>query len=136
MLEWAYSGVNASIPRNVGPECAAYLSMKRRTVETVLVSIYIILLLVWSLKRMTLPKSVPYIQQVRKGKVFLLTAMCLVFGVEIGFKLSMKTFVYVLNPCHIITIIEVLLIFLYVRVNAYFINALKIFFHLIVRYIC
>ncbi|XP_058804720.1 transmembrane protein 164 [Phymastichus coffea] len=110
MFEWAYSGVNASIPRNVGPECAAYLSKKRRIIETFLVSIYIIFLLIWSLKRMTLPKSVPYVQQIRKGKVFLLTTMCLVFGVEIGFKLSMKTFVYILNPCHVITIIEIYLL--------------------------
>ena len=107
MLEWAYSGVNASIPRNVGPECAGYLSIKRRIIETLLISVYIIFLLTWSLKRMTLPKSVPYVQQARKGKIILLTVTCLVFGVEIGFKLSGKTFVYILNPCHIFTIAEV-----------------------------
>lgn len=107
MFEWAYTGVNASIPRNVGPECASYLSMRRRIIETLLITIYIAFLMIWSLKRMTLPKSVPYVQKARRGKIALLTMMALVFGVEIGFKLSGRTFVYILNPCHIITIAEV-----------------------------
>ncbi|OXU19223.1 hypothetical protein TSAR_001455 [Trichomalopsis sarcophagae] len=110
MFEWAYTGVNASIPRNVGPECASYLSMKRRVIETLLISIYIAFLMIWSLKRMTLPKSVPYVQKARRGKIILLTMMSLVFGVEIGFKLSGRTFVYILNPCHIITIAEIYLL--------------------------
>ncbi|XP_014210961.1 transmembrane protein 164 [Copidosoma floridanum] len=110
MFEWAYIGVNASIPRNVGPECASYLTVTRRITETLFISVYIIFLLVWSLKRITLPKSVPYVQQARPGKVILLTVTCLVFGMEIGFKLSGKTFVYILNPCHIFTIIEIYLL--------------------------
>lgn len=107
MFEWAYIGVNASIPRNVGPECANYLSVKRRVVETIFISVFIIFLMIWSLKRMQLPKSVPYVVQARQGKIWLLTLMTLVFGIEIGFKLSGKTFVYILNPCHIFTIAEV-----------------------------
>lgn len=107
MLEWAYIGVNASIPRNVGPECVSYLSWKRRVIETFFVSVFIVFLMIWSLKRMNLPKTVPYVVQARQGKVWLLTLMTLVFGIEIGFKLSGKTFVYILNPCHIITIAEV-----------------------------
>ncbi|XP_011506048.1 PREDICTED: transmembrane protein 164 isoform X2 [Ceratosolen solmsi marchali] len=110
MFEWAYAGVNASIPRNIGPECANYLSMKRRVIETLLVSVYIILLIIWSLKRMTLPKTVPYVQQTRYGKIILLTIMSIVFGIEIGFKLAGKTFVYILNPCHIFTIAEIYLL--------------------------
>lgn len=113
MFEWAYTGVNASIPRNVGPECASYLSMKRRIIETLFISVYILLLMVWSLKRISIPKSVPYVQQARKGKIILLTLMCLVFGVEIGFKLAGRTFVYILNPCHIITFAEVFTIFIF-----------------------
>lgn len=107
MFEWAYSGINASIPRNIGPECAGYLSMKRRIIETILVAIFISFLMRWSLKRMTVPKLVPYEQQGRKGRIVLLIVMTLVFGIEIGFKLSGRTFVYILNPCHIYTIVEV-----------------------------
>ncbi|CAB0032190.1 unnamed protein product [Trichogramma brassicae] len=110
MLEWAHLGINASIPRNKGPECANYLTMKRRIVETFFISLYIIALLRWSWKRIKLPKKVPYAYTPRKGKTFLLALMCLVFGIEIGFKLMGKTFVYILNPCHIITILEIYLL--------------------------
>ncbi|KAJ8680975.1 hypothetical protein QAD02_016762 [Eretmocerus hayati] len=110
MFEWAYIGVNASIPRNVGPECASYLSPKRRVIETFFVSIYIVAIIIWSLRRISIPKLVPHTHHGRRGKIFLLTTMCLVFGVEIGFKLAGRTFVYILNPCHIITIAEIYLL--------------------------
>lgn len=37
MFEWAYSGANKAVPRNVGPECAYFLSTKRQIIETVIV---------------------------------------------------------------------------------------------------
>lgn len=38
MFEWAYSGANKAVPRNVGPECAYYLSYKRQIIETIIVT--------------------------------------------------------------------------------------------------
>ena len=110
MFEWTYEGINASIPRSLGPECVNYLTPKRRIIETFFISIYIYYLMKWCLKRMkrTLPTKVLYIKQNNSGKTFLLCLMCLVFGCEIGFKLMGKTFIYILNPCHIITIAEVI----------------------------
>lgn len=37
MFEWAYSGANKAVPRNVGPECAYFLSTKRQIIETIIV---------------------------------------------------------------------------------------------------
>lgn len=37
MFEWAYSGANKAVPRNVGPECAYFLSTKRQIIETIVV---------------------------------------------------------------------------------------------------
>lgn len=37
MFEWAYSGANKAVPRNVGPECAYYLSTTRQILETSIV---------------------------------------------------------------------------------------------------
>lgn len=107
MFEWAYGGVNASIPRNMGPECAGYLTMKRRILETAVISLYIISLMSWSLKKIIWPKPMAYLNQERSGRKQLMLLMSLVFGVEIGFKLSGQTFVYILNPCHIITVLQV-----------------------------
>ncbi|XP_076230962.1 transmembrane protein 164 isoform X2 [Calliopsis andreniformis] len=110
MFEWAYDGVNSSIPRNVGPECAYYLSPKRRIIETSLVSIFIVLCLIWGYKRIRLPVQVSYINHDRVGRRILLIIMSLVLGMEIGFKLTSRTVIYLLNPCHVTTAIQLYLL--------------------------
>lgn len=45
MFEWAYIGANKAVPRNVGPECAYFLSPQRQIIETLIVtsiSIYVL----------------------------------------------------------------------------------------------
>lgn len=110
MFEWAYDGVNSSIPRNVGPECAFYLSPKRRVLETAFVSIFIIIFWIWGFKKITLPKRLPYINQDRVGRRVLLIIMSMVLGIEIGFKFTSRTIIYLLNPCHITTAIQLFLL--------------------------
>lgn len=107
MFEWAYDGVNASIPRNVGPECAYYLSPKRRIIETLVISIFIITFLVWGYRRIKLPTKVSYVNHDCVGRRVLLIIMSLVLGMEIGFKFTSRTVVYILNPCHITTAVQV-----------------------------
>lgn len=107
MFKWAYDGVNSSIPRNIGPECAYYLSPKRRIIETFLVSVFIVTCLVWGYKRIRLPAQVSYISHDRVGRRILLLIMSLVLGMEIGFKFTSRTVVYLLNPCHVTTALQV-----------------------------
>ncbi|XP_003397238.1 transmembrane protein 164 [Bombus terrestris] len=110
MFEWAYDGVNASIPRNVGPECAYYLSPKRRIIETLVISIFIITFLVWGYRRIKLPTKVSYVNHDCVGRRVLLIIMSLVLGMEIGFKFTSRTVVYILNPCHITTAVQLYLL--------------------------
>ncbi|XP_012226257.1 transmembrane protein 164 [Linepithema humile] len=110
MFEWAYSGVNSSIPRNVGPECANYLTLKRRIIETLFISVFIISCIIWGLKRVTLPKNLAYAGHDRVGKRVLLIMMTLVLGMEIGFKFTSRTVIYLLNPCHITTALQLYLL--------------------------
>lgn len=110
MFEWAYDGINGSIPRNVGPECANYLTLKRRIIETLFISVYIISCIIWGLKHVTLPKKLAYVGQDRVGRRVLLIIMSLVLGMEIGFKFTSRTVIYLLNPCHITTALQVRLI--------------------------
>lgn len=45
MFQWAYSGANKAVPRNVGPECAYFLTPQRQLIETFIVtsiSIYVL----------------------------------------------------------------------------------------------
>lgn len=51
MMDWAYSGVNKTVARNAGPECANYLNPIWRVVETVIVLTISIYLFIWSYKK-------------------------------------------------------------------------------------
>lgn len=110
MFEWAYDGVNSSIPRNVGLECANYLTLRRRIIETLLISVFIISCIVWGLKRANLPKNQAYVCQDSVGRRVLLIMMTLVLGMEIGFKFTSRTVIYLLNPCHITTALQLYLL--------------------------
>ncbi|XP_064456184.1 transmembrane protein 164-like isoform X2 [Ornithodoros turicata] len=110
VAEWAYAGVNHTLAGNGGPECAGFLSMQRRIIETVGVTIFAIFLICWGYKNSQVPPLPKVVRQDRGGKRALLVLMCLVFGIEIGFKFSTKTVIYILNPCHIITIIQIFLL--------------------------
>lgn len=50
MFEWAYSGANKAVPRNVGPECAYFLSPQRKLIETILVTTICVYIIVSILK--------------------------------------------------------------------------------------
>ncbi|KAG7208321.1 hypothetical protein KM043_014557 [Ampulex compressa] len=52
----------------------------------------------------------PYMNQDRVGRRVLLIIMSLVFGMEIGFKFSSRTVIYILNPCHITTVLQLYLL--------------------------
>ncbi|XP_015113788.1 transmembrane protein 164 [Diachasma alloeum] len=111
MLEWAYEGVNASIPRNVGPECAYYLPFKYKIIETLSVSVLIMYLVMKGYRNISLPsKNMKYINEDRSGRTILLVVMTLILGIEIGFKFSSRTVVYLLNPCHITTAVQLYLL--------------------------
>lgn len=110
---WAYDGVNASIPRNTGPECSGYLTKERQFIECIFVLIICLLALKWGItnlnKKQFKIKHLQTITQERttNGKQLLLIIMTFTLGLELGFKLASRTVIYILNPCHITTIIQV-----------------------------
>lgn len=106
-MEWAYSGVNKTVPRNAGPECAGFLNPTWRFIETVIVVALAIATCKWSYKRLKLP-TVDYIRRDRGGRRALLVLMSLIWGMEIGYKFSSRTVIYLLNPCHVATAIQVM----------------------------
>lgn len=107
MLDWAHSGVNITVGGNGGPECTAFLSMYKRVVETIFVMCLTAPLMTWGFRNLSpipaieAPLADPF------GKRLLLVLMSLVFGIEIGFKLASKTVIFLLNPCHMTTAIQV-----------------------------
>uniref|UniRef100_A0A1A9WIH2 Transmembrane protein 164 n=1 Tax=Glossina brevipalpis TaxID=37001 RepID=A0A1A9WIH2_9MUSC len=110
---WAIEGVNNDVPRTMGPECENYMTNKRRWIETVVVSLGCLYLLRWASKRadpINLPCSRKLNQPHTTGRLFLMLLMTFVFGIEMGFKFANKSVIFVLNPCHIQTLVQIYLL--------------------------
>lgn len=107
--DWAYAGVNASVPRNAGPECAYYLTARRHLIEDIFVVAFWLFALKWAICRAKpLPTVVSTVTQMTTAKKILLVSMTFTLGLELGFKLSSRSVIYILNPCHITTIMQVI----------------------------
>ncbi|XP_055592058.1 uncharacterized protein LOC129743868 [Uranotaenia lowii] len=192
---WAVDGVNDSVPRNTGPECASFLTPGRRLLETVIVvplCLLIVKLTTARLRPISFRRNAPpfistpqqqsagspltfrsssishlasssnhnhHYQRIGGGhhlepdhrelllqqhhhrrsssveycschrcissvhssaalegeapsliKQVLLVTMTLTLGVELGFKFATKTVIYILNPCHITTMVQIYLL--------------------------
>lgn len=101
-------GVDFNLPGNGGANCAAYLSLKRRVFETLGYVLFNCVVFFWAKRKCKLPPHLPrFKQKDHFWKTILLVLLCLVFGIELGYKLSTKQLIYLLNPCHILTITQV-----------------------------
>lgn len=108
---WTYDGVNASIPRNTGPECIQYLSTIRHVIESaVLIPIAIITFQYGISKLPSLNINYDGLNRIVVGKQLLLITMAVLLGLEMGFKLCTRTAIYILNPCHVTSILQVYLL--------------------------
>ncbi|PNF42761.1 hypothetical protein B7P43_G13627 [Cryptotermes secundus] len=107
MFEWAYSGVNASLPGNGGPECASFLSLSRRITETGITLAFAVICILWGYRNLSLiPQICSCGQKNDTGKRVLLVVISLMWGMEIGFKFASRTVIYLFNPCHITTALQ------------------------------
>jgi len=106
-FEALYGGIRPDeVPGHGGAECAAYLSNRTKIAETCLTAVIMLVALRYALKRVTLPSTPP-----PEGDHFwkgpLLSLLSIVYGLQIGYKISSGQLLYMLNPCHVITVVEV-----------------------------
>jgi hypothetical protein len=86
-------------------------------VETAYTTVLATLLIVWGYRNLRLsspphytslvPAHQSYPSHLMLGRKMLLLLYCLIWAVEIGFKFASQTVVYLLNPCHIVTVMQV-----------------------------
>ena len=107
-FNWTYTGVDHKFAGAGGQECVDFIPARQKVFETFLFIGVAILEMCFAYPRLKLPKRIPPAEnRDRTGKKVMLVIMCLTFGCEIGFKFSTKTMIWILNPCHMITAIQV-----------------------------
>uniref|UniRef100_UPI003AAAEE75 transmembrane protein 164 isoform X2 n=1 Tax=Centroberyx gerrardi TaxID=166262 RepID=UPI003AAAEE75 len=113
LLDWVYGGVDPKFEGNGGPECAAFLAPQQRMSESLVVVFISIVEIVLALRKINISKDLKVVgkdwtrtKEDSLGKNLLLVALCMTFGVEVGFKFATKTVIYLLNPCHVVTMVQ------------------------------
>ncbi|KAH8253763.1 hypothetical protein KR032_006789 [Drosophila birchii] len=111
--DWAIGGITDEIPRTTGSECINYMTDRRRWLETVLLSALFIYIMHRSWQRLA-PIKLPPLHEIQKPhsptRLCLLIVMSVIFGIEMGFKLSGQSMIFALNPCHVQTCLQIYLL--------------------------
>lgn len=114
LLDWIYGGVDPKFEGNGGPECAAFLAPQQRIIESLIIVLVALVEVGVALKKIGTSKDFSLLGKEHSkakedslSKNLLLVALCMTFGVEVGFKFATKTVIYLLNPCHVITMVQV-----------------------------
>lgn len=114
LLDWMYGGVDPRFEGNGGPECAAFLPPWQRACESLVFVLLSVAEVIVSARNINVSRAHrEAVRDTRRhkedslGKNLLLAALCITFGVEVGFKFATKTVIYLLNPCHVVTMIQV-----------------------------
>jgi len=118
-LSWTYAGVDPSLAGNGGPDCATFVPTSQKLFETVLFIMIGVVEICYAWPRIN--AATPKVCSVSHdggvvarssdscGRRIMLMFMCLVFGAELGFKLASQQLIWILNPCHLVTMMQVLL---------------------------
>lgn len=118
MMHLVYAGVDPTMPGNGGIECVQFSSPKQRIIETLCgtsLGVYEVCYAYRCIQErfhsvralVAKEQSRTISRQHDRVKSILLVILCLVFGIEIGFKFATKQVIFLLNPCHIVTVLQV-----------------------------
>ena len=107
--EVCYGGLNTSLVSQGGSECAEFLTLKQKIYETSLSTLIMVISGIIAWKMIGLPKTYPKDRNPFGQRCLLLT-VALIFGVETGYKIASRKLLFFLNPCHILTVLQLILL--------------------------
>ena len=114
-LSWTYAGVDPKLPGNGGLECLEFISSSQKFVETMFYTTVGIFAICYAWPRLNVNNECRRKVSVVHGSTvdscvsrrMMLLVMSITFGVEIGFKLATRQLIWILNPCHLVTMMQV-----------------------------
>lgn len=104
--EVLYGGIRVSHPGHGGEECVSYLSWEMKVADTLLVAFLMVPFSLFALKQYSAPCVSRKVEQTVTQKLLVVLLSC-VLGIQIGYKICDHSLLYMLNPCHIMTVAEV-----------------------------
>ena len=110
VFHFLYAGVNNSLAGNGGPDCIASVPALQRVIETIAFTALGVAEMCFAYPRLrwpTVDSASALAASNRTGRNLLLAFMCMTFGIELGFKFATRQMIWILNPCHITTMIQV-----------------------------
>jgi len=115
LADYSVSGIDFSLAGNGGPDCVYHLSGWRRLLEDVFALCFCSLCLIVGLKIHRRPPTRKALGHVGEAtysasRLALLTGVTFAYGMEITYKLATRQFVFVLNPCHLMCLIQIILL--------------------------
>jgi len=111
-LSWTYAGVDPKLPGNGGTDCLEFISTPQKLIETTFYVTVGTFAICYAWPRLNVNEcnnkvSVHSSAVDSVGRRVMLLIMCITFGVEIGFKLASRQLIWILNPCHLVTMMQV-----------------------------
>jgi len=119
MYDWSLAGIDFKYDGNGGIECRDHVSFNRRINETLLGMgvpslMYLLYFIYCKLFTTSSPQKQTYVSQHHTQysplRMLLLVSLSFCFGIEVGYKLASKQLIWLLNPCHMTSFIQMYLL--------------------------
>jgi len=108
-----FGGVNFTIDGEGGPDCVSFLSESHRLIETLTFVCINGVILLWAARKVSLPQ-----QEISNVKIktqntekILFVILLTVFLLEVSYKALSRQMLWLLNPCHMLTLLQLLLLY-------------------------
>lgn len=105
-----FGGVNFTIEGEGGPDCVSFLSESHRFIESLAFISINGAILVWAARKVSLPQKEISKVKTQTAEQILFVTLLTVFLLEVSYKMLSRQLLWLLNPCHMLTLLQLLLL--------------------------